>query len=71
MQAKLGGMMKLQESFFFNRKNMMMAELAKGGWDPIQVANFLDNVGVADEKPDKVDGAMRAPGYVNPMRLGF
>jgi len=35
MQGKLGGMMthKLQESFFFNRKNMIMAELAKWGWD--------------------------------------
>lgn len=60
--------MKLQESFFFNRKNMMMGELAKRGWDPIQVANFLDHVGVADENAAAVDAAMRRPGYVNQMK---
>ena len=59
MQQQLGGMMKLQENFFFARKNLMMNQLAQQGWDPIQVANFLDDVGVADENPHTVDRAMR------------
>ena len=39
------------------------------GWDPIQVANFLDHVGVANEDLNKVDTAMRIQGYVNPMKM--
>ena len=43
--------------------------MQKRGWDPIAVANCLDNVGVANEDPNKVDSAMRQQGYVNPMRI--
>jgi hypothetical protein len=70
MQQKLEGMMgRQQETFFWTRKNAMMTQLQQRGWDPIQVANFLDGVGVADENMAKVDMAMRQPGYVNPMTM--
>ena len=37
----------------------MMNQLATQGWDPVHVANFLDDIGVADENWYTVDNAMR------------